>query len=33
VSLTDVGDVDHTGSVTRSMPQVLDWFRQEAATE
>jgi acetyl esterase/lipase len=32
-SLTDVGDVDHTGSVMRSMPQVLDWFRQEAASE
>ncbi|MFC7648696.1 alpha/beta hydrolase family protein [Streptosporangium lutulentum] len=32
-SLTDVGDVDHTGSVMRSMPRVLDWFQKEAATE
>ncbi|GAA3507586.1 acyl CoA:acetate/3-ketoacid CoA transferase [Streptosporangium album] len=31
-SLTEVGDVDHNGSVRRSMPKVLDWFRQEAAT-
>ncbi|MFC5823078.1 hypothetical protein [Nonomuraea insulae] len=26
VKLTDVGDVDHTTSALRSLPQVLDWF-------
>lgn len=25
-SLTDVGDVDHTTSALRSLPEVLDWF-------
>ncbi|MGP4095962.1 hypothetical protein [Nonomuraea sp. KM90] len=25
-SLTDVGDVDHMTSASRSLPQVLDWF-------
>jgi hypothetical protein len=26
VTITDVGGADHTGSVFRSMPLVLDWF-------
>ncbi|MEU9831999.1 lipase family protein [Streptosporangium sp. NPDC048047] len=30
-SLTDVGDVGHEGSVRRSMPRVLDWFRRETS--
>lgn len=31
-TLTDVGEVDHFGSVMNAMPQVLDWFQQEAGT-
>jgi hypothetical protein len=30
VTITDVGDADHTGSVFRSMPLVLDWFLTRA---